>query len=61
MDRFSYLCFMLVYVVLSFQFLVAFWSTAEKGLTSWLSCLLFFVTFQNVSWSTSEISVRLAR
>ena len=27
----------------------------RKGLTAWLSCLLYFVTFPNVSWSTSEL------
>ena len=46
-------------VVLSCLFLVALWSPAGKGLTSWLSCLLFFVTFPIVSWSTSELRVRL--
>ena len=51
---------MFMYVVLSCLFLVTFWSPAGKGLTSWLSCLLYFVTFPNVSWSTSELRVRLA-
>ena len=37
---------MLVCVVLSCLFLVALWSPAGKGLTSWLSSLLRFVTFQ---------------
>ena len=41
-------------------FLVALWSPAWKGLTSWLSCLLCFVTFTNVSWPTSELRARLA-
>ena len=41
-------------------FLVALWSLAGKGLTSWLSCMLCFVTFPNVSWSTSELGARLA-
>ena len=45
---------MLVVVVMSCLFFVALWSPAGKGLTSWLSCVLFFVTFPNVSWSTSE-------
>ena len=40
-------------------FLVALWSTAGKGMTSWLSCLLSFVTFPNMSWSTSELSAML--
>ena len=41
---------MLVCVVLLWLFLVALWSPAGKGLTSWLSCLLCFVTFPNVSY-----------
>ena len=36
------------------------WSPVEKELTSWLSCVLCFVTFPNVSWSTLESRVRLA-
>ena len=28
---------------------------AGKGLAAWLSCLLCFVTFPNVSWSILEI------
>ena len=42
-------------VELSCLFLVALWSPAGKGLTSWLSSLLSFVTFPNVSWSTLEL------
>ena len=41
-------------------FFVALWSSAGKGLTSCLSCVLCFVTFPNVSWSTLESRVRLA-
>ena len=52
---------MLMCVVLSCLFLVALWSPAGKGLTSLLSCLLCFDTFPNVSWSTSELKVRLRR
>ena len=48
---------MLVCVVLSFFFLVAFWSPAGKELTSRLLC---FVTFPNMSWSTLELRARLA-
>ena len=48
---------MLVCVVLSRLFLVAMWSPAGKALISWLLC---FVTFSNVSWSTSEFRARLA-
>ena len=47
---------MLVCVVLSC--LVALWSPAGKGLTS---CLLCFITFPNMYWSTSELRARLAR
>ena len=52
--------FRVVCVVLSCLFCVALWSPAGKGLTSWLSSLLCFVIFPNVSWSTSEIRARLA-
>ena len=34
--------------------------TCGKELTSWLSFLLFFVIFPNVSLSTTELRVRLA-
>ena len=60
MDRFCSLYFMLVSVVMLCLFFVALWSSAGKGLTFWLSCVLCFVTFPNVSWSTSESRVRLA-
>ena len=37
-DLFCYLCF--VFVMLSFRlFIAVLWSTAWKGLTSWLSCM----------------------
>ena len=36
---------MLVCVVLSCLFLVALWSPARKGLTSWLACVLCFLKF----------------
>ena len=45
MDRFCSLCIMLVCVVLSCLFLTALWSSAGKGLTSWLSCVLCFLVF----------------
>ena len=51
---------MLAFVVMSCLFFVALWSPAGKELTSWLSCVLCFVTFPNVFWSTSESRVRLA-
>ena len=60
MDPFCSLCFMLVCVVMFCLFFVALWSSAGKGLTSWLSSVLCLVTFPNVSWSTSESRVRLA-
>ena len=47
-------------VVMSCLFFAALWSPAGKGLTSWLSCVFSFVTFPNVSWSTSESRVRFA-
>ena len=49
----------MVYVVMTCLFFVALWSPAGKGLTSWLSCVLCFVTFPKVSWSTSESRVLL--
>ena len=54
MDRFCLSCFMLVCVVLC-SFVVT-----GKGLAFWLPYVLCFVTFPNVSWSTSESKVRLA-
>ena len=60
MNRFCYLCLMLVCVVMSCLFFVTLWSPAGKGLTSWLSCVLCFVTFPNVSWSTPESRAMLA-
>ena len=46
MDHLRYLC--LVFVMLSRLFIAALWSPAGKGLTSWLSFVIFncvFVTF----------------
>ena len=46
MDHMCYLC--LVFVMLSRLFITAFWSPAGKGLTAWLSFVMFncvFVTF----------------
>ena len=40
---------MLMSVVLSCLWLAALWTSTGKGLTSWLSCVLCFVTFPNVS------------
>ena len=42
-DPFCYLCFIFVFVMLSYLFLAALLSPAGKGLTSWLSCVVFFV------------------
>ena len=39
MDHFCYLC--LVFVMLSYPFIAALWSPAEKGLNSWLSFVMF--------------------
>ena len=39
MDHLSYLC--LVFVMLSRLFIVALWSPAGKGLTSWLLFVMF--------------------
>ena len=50
----------LISVVLSCLFLAAMWSPAGKGLTSWLSCMLCFATFPNLSSSTSELRPRMA-
>ena len=46
MDHLCYLC--LVFVMLLCVFIAALWSPARKGLTSWLSFVMFicvFVTF----------------
>ena len=51
---------MLVCDVLWYLFLVALWSPAWKGLTTWLSCLLYFAIFLNMSWTTSELRARSA-
>ena len=58
----SFLLVMLqiVCVMLLCLFLLALWSPDGKGLTSWLSCLMSFVSFPNVCWSTSELRARLA-
>ena len=48
-----------IFSSLSCLFFVALWSPAGKGLTSWLSCVLCFVSFPKVSWATSELRVRL--
>ena len=42
-DPFCYLCFIFIFVMLYCLFLGALLSSAGKGLTSWLSCVLFFL------------------
>ena len=39
MDHLCYLC--LVFFMLSYLFIAAFWSPAGKGLTSWLLFVMF--------------------
>ena len=39
------LCFTFVFNLLSCQFLAALWSSADKVLTSWLSCVCCFLVF----------------
>ena len=51
MDHLCYLC--LVCVMLSRLFIAALWSAAGKGLTSWLSFVMFncvLTLFHVVSW-----------
>ena len=48
MDHLCYLCYLLVFVMLSCLFIAALWSSTGKGLTSWLLFVMFncvFVTF----------------
>ena len=44
-DRFCYLCFMFVFLILSCLLLAALWSPAVKGLTSWLACVWCLLVF----------------
>ena len=53
---FCYLCFTVVFIILSCLFLAALWSPAGKGLTSWLSCLWFFLIFLSHSDMVSRVS-----
>ena len=43
MDHMYYLC--LVFVMLSCLFIAALWSPARKGLTSWLSFVMYYCVF----------------
>ena len=56
MDHFCYLC--IVFVMLSCLFIAALWSTEEKGLTSWLLFVMFYVVLL-LSHLVSEIGVVL--
>ena len=47
MDHFCYLCF--VFVMLSFLFIAALWSSAGKGLAFWLSHMLCFIVYLSLS------------
>ena len=60
MDHFLYVMFHAGMCCAVMYVPIALWSPTGKGLTSWLPCLLCFVTFPNESWSTSELRVRLA-
>ena len=44
-----YLCFTLVFIILSCLFLVALLSPAGKWLTSWLSCVWWILVFLSLS------------
>ena len=58
---FCYLCFMVVFVMLSCLFHAALWSPAGKGLTSWLSGVLHFLVNMSLYHMVSRvISVVLA-
>ena len=48
-DHFCYLCFILIFVMLSCLFLAALWSPAGKELTPWLSSVLCFLVFLSPS------------
>ena len=41
MDRFCYLC--VVFAMLSCLFIASLWSSVGKGLTSWLSFVMFYI------------------
>ena len=47
MNHFCYLCF--VFVMFSCLFIVALWSPAWEGLTSWLACMWYFIVFCHFS------------
>ena len=55
MDLFCYLCFILVFVVLSRPFLADLWSPARSGLMSWLTCVLCYLVFVYLSHMVSGV------
>ena len=57
MDHFCYLCF--VFVMFSCLFIVALWSPAGKGLTSWLSYLWCFIVLLSLSHVVSWVIVSI--
>ena len=57
---FCYLCCMVFFNMLPFLFLVALWSAAGKGLTSWSCCVLCFVTFPWYSVPLSSVLLYIA-
>ena len=50
-----FLCFTFVFIMLSCLFLTAVWSTAKKGLTSWLSCVWCLLVFLSLSQMVSQV------
>ena len=56
---FFYAIFHIVFGMLPCLFLAALWLPAAKGLTSWLSCLLWFCYLQLIRISTPKLRVKL--
>ena len=56
MDHFCYLCF--VFVMVSSLFVVALWSPADKELTSWLSCVYYFIAFLLLFHVVSRVNLK---
>ena len=53
MDHLRYLC--LVFVMLSRLFIAALWSPARKGLTSWLSFVIFNCVLSRFHFKTNYL------
>ena len=53
MDHFCYLCFL--FVMFSHLFIAPLWSAPGIGLTSWLSCLWYFIVFLSLSHMVSKV------